>query len=106
MRTISKVHPNIFVLTAGLSLFLLPVLNHSDAAVKATPTTKTLGIGSINDGSVDSAVEVEATVSTITLPREGSKGPVRLILADKTGTITLVIWPDVFDAIKAQSPIG
>ena len=74
MRTVSKVPPNIFVLTAALSLLLLPVMNHGGAAVKATPKTKTLGVGSINDGSMDSTVEVEAKVTTITMPRAGSTG--------------------------------
>src|SRR5881397_930013 len=99
MRTGSKVRANIFVLAAGLSLLLLPVMNRCDAAVKATPTTKTLGLGSINDGAVYSTVEVEAKVTTITLPHEGSKGPVRIILTDATGSITMVMWPDVFDAV-------
>ena len=53
----------------------------------------------------DKTVEIEATVKSILPPREGSKAPVRINLSDTTGSITLVVWADIFDVIKSQSPI-
>jgi DNA/RNA endonuclease YhcR with UshA esterase domain len=92
---------HIFVLALGLGLFGA----HLHAAVKTTSINKT-DLGSINRGLVDSTVEVEATIKSITAPRAGSNAPVRIELTDATGAMNLVIWPDVYDVIKAQSPLA
>lgn len=87
----------------ALAICQLPA---SHAAVKSTPATVTkTDLASINAGMVDSSVEVEATVKSIAMPKEGSKSPVRVLLSDSTGTMTLVMWPDIFDVLKAKSPI-
>ena len=71
------------------------------AAVKTAPITKT-DLATIDASLIDSTVEVEANVSSIIKPKEGSRAPVRIDLTDATGSISLVIWPDVFDALTNQ----
>ena len=95
----------IFVLALGLLTMTTATYRPVVAAVKATPSSKT-DVASINTDMIDSPVEVEATVKTITSPREGSKAPYRFSIADSTGVITLVIWPDLYETLKTQSPIS
>jgi DNA/RNA endonuclease YhcR with UshA esterase domain len=110
MRNTYHKTTHIFVLLVTLiwAESLLP--NRAQAAVKtaptapATPASKT-DLGSINESLEDKAVEIEATVKSILPPREGSKAPVRINLSDATGSMTLVVWADIFDVIKSQSPI-
>lgn len=76
-----------------------------EAAVKIAPVAKT-DIAAIDDTLLDTTVEVEATIKSITKPNEGDNGPVRIKLADDTGSITLVASPVVFDALLAQTPVA
>ena len=76
-----------------------------EAAVRTMPSNR-VELGSINTDMVDSNVEVEATIKSITLPHEGSRAPVKIELADATGNLTLVVWPDMFENLKAQSPLS
>lgn len=103
MTTGFPTRTHIFVL--AMALFAATPAQRTHAAVKTAPTSKT-DLGSINNGLVDSTVEVEGTVKSISPPRDGSKAPVRIELNDGTGTMNLVIWPDVYDVIKAQSPMA
>jgi DNA/RNA endonuclease YhcR with UshA esterase domain len=96
---------NIFVMTFGLVAFGPMGMVPAIAAVKTMPASNT-DLASINTDMVDSQVEVEATIKSISPPHEGSKAPYRLSLADATGLITLVIWPDMYETIKAQSPLS
>jgi DNA/RNA endonuclease YhcR with UshA esterase domain len=75
------------------------------AAVRTTPVAKT-DLAAINDSLLDSTVEVEATVKTITKPKEGDKSPVRISLVDDTGSITVVAWPDVFEPLATQTSVA
>jgi DNA/RNA endonuclease YhcR with UshA esterase domain len=93
---------NIFVLTLALAWLLSPT---SNSAVKTTPITKT-DLAAITTAMLDSNIEVEATVKSITPPPEGSRAPVRIELADDTGKITLVIWPDMYQTVKTQAPFA
>ncbi len=104
MRTLFRSRAHIFVLAIGLSLLTSPVTHRTEAAVTMTPINKT-DLSSITEALVDSAVEVEATVKSVTPPRDGANGPFRIELSDGTGTMTLVVWPDVFQVIKAQSQL-
>lgn len=74
----------------------------SEAAVKSKPAESKTDIGSIESQPVDSTVEVQATIKSISKPREGKKAPVKLTIADETGSITLVIWQDSFEVIESQ----
>lgn len=95
---------HIFVTAAVLFWASSPV----HAAVKATPATSVTktALGSITEELADSSVEIEATVKSITMPREGSKAPVRINLTDASGAMTMVVWADTFDIIKAQTSIA
>ncbi len=104
MITLFHSRTHIFVLVIGLSLLMSSVTHRAEAAVTTTPITNT-DLGSINEGLVDSAVEVEATVKSVTPPRDDAKGPVRVELSDLTGTMTLVVWPDVFEVINTKSQL-
>jgi len=95
----------IFVLALGLLTMTTATFRPVIAAVKTTPSSKT-DLASINTDMIDSPVEVEATVKSVTPPREGSKAPYRVSLADSTGVITLVIWPDLYETLKTQSPLS
>lgn len=95
---------NIFVLTIGLGIVLSPMSRRVDAAVKTSPSTTELA--TINTDMIDSQVDVEARIKSITTPHEGSKAPFRIELADATGIITLVIWADLYETLKAQSPLS
>ncbi len=102
MLTNLLTRPNIFVLSlAAAGLLALP----SRGAVKATPVSKT-DLAAITPAMLESNIEVEATVKSITPPPEGSRAPVRIELADDTGKITLVIWPELYDTVKTQSPFA
>jgi DNA/RNA endonuclease YhcR with UshA esterase domain len=90
---------NIFVLTLAFGALC------AKAAVKTSLVSKT-DLAAINTDMVDSPVEVEAAIKTITPPREGSKAPFRIELSDATGSMMLVIWPDIYETIKAQSPLS
>ncbi len=70
-------------------------------AVKATPVTKT-DIADINDSLLNTTVEIQATVKSVTRPREGSKAPFKLDIADETGRINLTIWSDNFEVIESR----
>ena len=98
-------NPSRFMLHIFVLSFTFVLLQSTPAAVKTAPDVTVTTLGSINEASVDSTVDVEATVKSISMPREGSKAPVRINLADDTGTLPLVVWPDIYDVIKAQSPI-
>ena len=63
-------------------------------------------IAVINSSLLDSSVDVEATVKSITRPKEGDKGPIRIILADDTGSITVVASPEVFEPLAAQASLA
>jgi len=95
---------NIFVLTIGLGIIPSPTFLRSDAAVKTSPSKTELA--NINTDMIDSQVDVEASIKSITPPREGSKAPFRIELADTTGSITLVIWPDIYESLKTKSPLS
>ena len=75
------------------------------AAVKTAPAPKT-DLAAVDASLLDSSVEVEASVKSITKPREGSKAPVRIALADGTGSINLIIWPDVFAVVETQTSLA
>jgi DNA/RNA endonuclease YhcR with UshA esterase domain len=90
---------NIFVLS-----FVLGIAG-ADAAVKTSEVNKT-DLAAVNTDMVDSTVEVEATIKSITPPREGSRAPYRFELTDSTGSITLVIWSNLYETIKSQSPLS
>ena len=45
-------------------------------------------------------------MKSITKPRQGSKAPVRIALADDTGSINLVVWPDVFELLGTQTSLA
>jgi DNA/RNA endonuclease YhcR with UshA esterase domain len=96
---------NNFVLALGLLTMTTAGFRSVIAAVKTTPSSKT-DLASINTDMIDSPVEVEATVKSITPPREGSNAPYRFSLADATGVITLVIWPDLYETVKTQTPLS
>ncbi len=102
MLTHLLTRPNIFVLSlAAAGLFASP----SRGAVKTTPVSKT-DLAAITPAMLDSNIEVEATVKSITPPPEGSRAPVRIELADDTGKITFVIWPELYETVKTQSPFA
>lgn len=74
----------------------------SEAGVKSKPTESKTDIGSIGSLPIDSTVEVQGTIKSISKPHEGSKAPVKLTIADETGSIALVIWQDSFEAIESH----
>jgi DNA/RNA endonuclease YhcR with UshA esterase domain len=71
-------------------------------AVKFKPAEAKTDIGSIEGLPIDSTVEVQATIKSISKPGEGSKAPVKLTIADETGSIALVIRQDSFEVIESQ----
>ena len=90
---------------AAVNIFALTFAFCVNAAVKTTLVSKT-DLAAINTDMVDSSVEVEATIKSVTPPREGTKAPYRFELSDATGSMTLVIWPDLYETIKSQSPLA
>jgi DNA/RNA endonuclease YhcR with UshA esterase domain len=95
----TRVALDIFVLSLAIGIPSAP------AAVKTTAINKT-DLAAINTDLVNSPVEVEATIKSITPPHEGSRAPYRFELTDGTGTITLVIWTNLYETIKTQSPLS
>ena len=93
--------PLLRVLTVFVASTLTNLHHQATAAVTATQTFKT-DLGAINASMLDSTVEVQATIQSISLPREGSGAPYRVKLGDETGTITLVLWPNVWDVLNPQ----
>jgi DNA/RNA endonuclease YhcR with UshA esterase domain len=79
-----------FVLTSGARF-----------AVKATAASVT-EIAAINDSLLNTTVEVQATIKSINRPREGSRAPYRVNIADDSGAINLIIWSDVFEVVESQ----
>lgn len=105
--TIMRAHHRVNIIVLAIALGLLFASRHSrvEAAVKTTPSNKT-DLASITTDMVDSNVEVETTIKSITPPPEGSRAPVKIELTDATGTMTLVVWPDMYETLKAQSPLS
>lgn len=87
-----------------LALFLATLCTNltASAAVKVTPPAEKTEISAIANQPLDSTVEVEVKVKDISKPREGSKAPVRVTIADETGSITLIIWQDTFEVVQSQ----
>jgi DNA/RNA endonuclease YhcR with UshA esterase domain len=77
----------------------------SDGAIHATPVPP-VALNAITESLVGSNVDVQGTIASINPPREGSKAPVKIGLADETGAFELVIWPNTFGDIKAHNPLG
>jgi DNA/RNA endonuclease YhcR with UshA esterase domain len=88
------------LLVSQSSSLALPLRNVA-FAVKSAPASGA-DIASIQQADLDSTVDVQATVKSITRPREGSKAPFRVNLTDATGSINLIIWPDTYDVIDNQ----
>jgi RecG-like helicase len=86
----------IFVL-AGLVITAVPV----SAAVRAVPVLPS-DLSSIDASITGTTVEVKASIKSITPPQEGRRAPVRLTLFDEKATITLIIWPDVWEPLNKQ----
>jgi len=86
----------IFVL-AKLTITTVPV----SAAVKAVPVLPS-DLASIDASTIGRMVEVKATIKSITSPQEGKRAPFRLTLFDEKATITLIIWPDVWEPLNKQ----
>src|SRR6266404_3618027 len=101
----AHIRVNIIVLSIALGFLIAPRNGRLDAAVKTMPSNKA-DLASITPDMVGSNVEVETTIKSISPPREGSRAPVRIELADATGTMTLVVWPDMYETLKAQSPLS
>jgi DNA/RNA endonuclease YhcR with UshA esterase domain len=59
-------------------------------------------IGALNNAWADRIVEVRATVESIRRPGPDSKAPFKIKLADPTGSITLVVWQDLFEVIESR----
>jgi len=96
---------NIIVLVITFGFLIAPRNSRLEAAVRTTPSNK-IDLASINTDMVDSNVEVETTIKSITPPGEGSRAPVKIELADATGTLTLVVWPDMYETLRTQSPLS
>jgi DNA/RNA endonuclease YhcR with UshA esterase domain len=75
-------------------------------AVKTKPVSQKVDIKAIESLPVDSIVEVQATVKSISRPREGSKAPYKITIADETGSITLIVWQDAFEVLQSQFDLG
>ena len=103
MKALNRV--NIIVLAIALGLLIASQSSCVEAAVKTTPSNKT-DLASITTDMVGSNVEVETTIKSITPPPEGSRAPVKIELTDTTGSITLVVWPDMYETLRAQSPLS
>ena len=105
--TIMRAHHrvNIIVLAIALGLLFASRNGRVEAAVKTTPSNKT-DLATITTDMVGSNVEVETTIKSITPPPEGSRAPVKIELTDATGTMTLVVWPDMYETLRTQSPLS
>jgi DNA/RNA endonuclease YhcR with UshA esterase domain len=68
--------------------------------------TPKVDIGKIDDALVDQVVVVQGAIKTITKPSEGSRAPYKVNVADETGSINLVVWPDMWDALNAQHELA
>jgi DNA/RNA endonuclease YhcR with UshA esterase domain len=78
------------------------LLNGNVFAVKAKPVEPKTDIGSIEGLPLDSTIEVQGTIKSVSKPGEGSKAPVKVTIADDTGSIALVVWQDIFEVIESQ----
>ena len=61
-------------------------------------------ISSIAKNSVDKEVTIAGKASSFR-PSTQPKAPNSLFLTDSTGQMRIVIWPDVFDQVKDQTPL-
>lgn len=63
-------------------------------------------IAKVDRSMLDSVIEVQGTIKSITPPREGSRQPYKVTLADDTGSITLIIWQNTYDVVRSQSNLN
>lgn len=68
----------------------------------AAPAAAKTDINRIDHSMLDSVVEIQGTIKTISPPREGSKQPYKIKVADETGAITVIIWQNIFEVVKSQ----
>ncbi len=63
-------------------------------------------IAKVDRSMLDSVIEIQGTVKSITPPREGSRQPYKVTIADDTGSITLIVWQNIFDVVRSQSNLN
>lgn len=77
-------------------------------AVKVQPEllSNQTSIGKIERSMLDSTVELQGTIQSITPPREGSRQPYRVNISDETGSINVIIWQDTYEVVKSQHDLA
>jgi RecG-like helicase len=68
--------------------------------------TPKVDLGAVDEALTNQTVEVQGTIKSINTPREGSRAPYKLSVADETGSLNLVVWQPLWDELNSQRQLA